>query len=182
LDDQIRLHQRLIAAEIGFINPSYPWKGESASKEKNMETELRRVLEVAYPGEQARYFLPISIGSTPETADEGMALILNGTKTLTSSPFWDYPDGKIPFVGALAVLLDGSRRPRGIVETTRVEIMPFGAITEEMAYAYGEGERTVEWWRRGMEAFYRASAERHNAVLTDDTLLIWEWFTVVHRL
>jgi uncharacterized protein YhfF len=147
-----------------------------------MEAELRRVLEAAYPGEQARYFLPISIGSTPETADWGAALILNGTKTLTSSPFWDYPDGKIPFVGALAVLLDGSRRPRGIVETTRVEIMPFGAITEEMAWAYGEGERTVEWWRRVMEAFYRASAEGHKAVFTDDTSLIWEWFTVVHRL
>jgi uncharacterized protein YhfF len=115
---------------------------KAASEEKDMEAELRRVLEAAYPGEQARYFLPISIGSTPEAADGGAALILNGTKTLTSSPFWDYPDGKIPFVGALAVLLDGSRRPRGIVETTRVEIMPFGAITEEMAWAYGEGERT----------------------------------------
>jgi ASCH domain len=58
------------------------------------------------------------------------------------------------------VLLDGSRQPRGIVETTQVEIMPFGAITEEMARAYGEGERTVEWWRRVMGAFYRASAAR----------------------
>jgi uncharacterized protein YhfF len=147
-----------------------------------MEAELRRVLEAAFPGEAARYFLPMSIGSAPEHADEGAVLILNGTKTLTSSPFWDYPDGKIPFVGALGVLLDGSQRPRGIVETTRVEIMPFAAITEEMAHAYGEGKRTVEWWRRVMGAFYRASAARHNAVLTDDTPRIWEWFAVVHRL
>jgi len=80
------------------------------------------------------------------------------------------------------VLLDGSRRPRGIVETTRVEIMPFGAITEEMARAYGEGEQTVEWWRQVMGEFYRTSAARHGEVLTNDTRLIWEWFTVVHRL
>ena len=147
-----------------------------------MEAKARRVLEVAFPGEEARYFLPFSIGSTPETADEGATLILNGTKTLTSSPFWHYPDGKLPFVGALAVLLDGSGKPRGIVETTRIEIMPFGAITEEMALAYGEGEQTVEWWRRVMGEFYKASAARHGEVLTDDTRLIWEWFTVVHRL
>jgi uncharacterized protein YhfF len=147
-----------------------------------MEVEVRRVLEATFPGEEARYFLPMSIGSTPETADEGATLILNGMKTLTSSPFWDYPDSKIPFVGALSVLLDGSRRPRGIGETTRVEIMPLGAITEEMARAYGEGERTVEWWRRVMGAFYTASATRHSAVLTDDTPHIWEWFAVVHRL
>jgi len=147
-----------------------------------MEAELWHVMVAAFPGEAARYFLPMSIGSTPEAADEGAVLILNGTKTLTSSPFWDYPDGKIPFVGALSVLLDGSRRPRGIVETTRVQIMPFGAITEAMARAYGEGECTVEWWRRVMGAFYRASAAHHNAILTDDTPHIWEWFTVVHRL
>ena len=100
-----------------------------------MEAKLRRVLEASFPGEGARYFLPMSIGSAPEHADEGAALILNGTKTLTSSPFWDYADGKVPFVGGLSVLLDGSQRPRGIVETTRVEILPFAAITEEMARA-----------------------------------------------
>jgi uncharacterized protein YhfF len=155
---------------------------KAASEEKDMEAKLRQVLEAAYPGEEARYFLPMSIGSAPETADEGAVLILNGTKTLTSSPFWDYPDGKLPFVGALGVLLDGSQRPRGIVETTRVEIMPIGAITEEMARAYGEGERTVEWWRRVMGAFYSASAAHHNAILTDDTPHIWEWFTLVLRL
>jgi uncharacterized protein YhfF len=110
---------------------------KAASEEKVMEAKLRQVLEAAYPGEGTRYFLPMSIGNAPETADEGAVLILNGTKTLTSSPFWDYPDGKIPFVGALSVLLDGAHRPRGIVETTRVEIMPFQAITDEMAQAYG---------------------------------------------
>ena len=51
-----------------------------------------------------------------------------------------------------------------------------------MARAYGEGERTVEWWRRAMGAFYKASAARHNAILTDETPHIWEWFTVIHRL
>ena len=70
--------------------------GRGISEEKDMEAELRHVLEATFPGEAARYFLPMSIGSTPETADEGAVLILNGTKTLTSSPFWDYPDGKIP--------------------------------------------------------------------------------------
>jgi uncharacterized protein YhfF len=163
-------------ANLSISAPTVGFEGD------DMEEELRRVLEVAFPGEGARYFLPISIGSTPETAEEGAMLILNGTKTLTSSPFWDYPDGRIPFVGALAVLLDGSRQPRGIVETTRVEIMPFGAITEEMARAYGEGERTVEWWGRVIGAFYRASAARHGEALTDDTSLIWEWLTVALRL
>ncbi len=149
---------------------------------KRMEAELQLILTAAFPGSESRHFAPMWIGSAPDHADEGAALILNGTKSLTSSPFWDYPDGKIPFEGALCVLLDGSRQPRAIIETTKVKIMPFGSITPEMARAYGEGERTVEWWRRVMGEYYRASATRNGAVLTDDTPHIWEWFEVVRRL
>jgi uncharacterized protein YhfF len=147
-----------------------------------VDAALRQILEAAFPGQEARHFMPMSIGSTPEDANEGATLILNGTKTLTSSPFWEYPDGTIPFNGALSVLLDGARQPRAIIETTTIEILPFGALTEDMAQAYGEGARTVEWWRRAMGNFYRASAARHGATLTDDTPLIWEWFEVAHRL
>src|SRR5689334_1269824 len=102
--------------QVGILFSHAP---TTAPEENDVEAKLRRVVETAFPGEEARYFIPFSIGSTPETADEGATLILNGTKTLSSSPFWDYPDGKLPFVGALAVMLDGSRKPRGIVETTR---------------------------------------------------------------
>jgi uncharacterized protein YhfF len=147
-----------------------------------MDEELRRVLEQAFPGEGARYFSPMSIGSTPEHADEGAMLILSGVKTLTSSPFWDYPDGKIPFVGALSVLLDGARKARAIVETTSVEIMPFRAIDENRAQDYGEGERTADWWKIAMGKYYQASAARHGAAFTEDTPIIWEWFVVARRL
>ena len=156
--------------------------GSEKGRANHVDGELRRVLESAYPGEEARYFSPMSVGSAPECADEGAVLILNGVKTLTSSAFWNYPDGKIPFVGALSVLVDGAGRPRGIVETTRVQIMPFQAITEDMAQDYGEGERTADWWKRVMGQFYQTSATRHGVAFTDDTALIWEWFVVVRRL
>jgi uncharacterized protein YhfF len=147
-----------------------------------VEPALGRILASAFPGEAARYFLPMSVGSAPEHADEGAALILNGTKTLTSSLVWDYADGKLPFEGALSVLLNGLRQPCAIVATTRVKIMPFAAITEEMARAYGEGERTIEWWLRAMGEFYGAAAVRHSAVLTKETPLIWEWSVVMRYL
>jgi uncharacterized protein YhfF len=147
-----------------------------------MDAELRRVLEAAFPGEETRYFAPMSIGSTPSDADAGAAAILNGTKTATSSPFWEYPDGKIPFVGALSILLDGQGRACAIVETNRVEIMPFGSADENFARAYGEGDRTLDWWRSEIGAWYRASATRHGEDFSDDTLIIGEWIAVVRRL
>ncbi len=147
-----------------------------------MDAELRHVLEAAFPGEETRYFTPMSIGSTPPDADAGVAAILNGIKTTTSSPFWDYPDGKIPFVGALSILLDGQGRARAIVETERIEIMPFGLVDEAFARAYGEGDRTLEWWRSEIGAWYRESATRHNEDFSNDTLIIGEWIAVVRHL
>ena len=69
------------------------------------QDERRSVLE-----EQSR---PIAIGSDPAHADEGAAAPWNGVRTTASSGFWDWPDGRIPFVGALRALLDGQNRMRG---------------------------------------------------------------------
>jgi hypothetical protein len=69
---------------------------EGRGKADHMDAELRRVLEGAYPGEEARYFSPMSIGSAPEHADEGVGLILNGVKTtdllrVLELPRWQNP-------------------------------------------------------------------------------------------
>ena len=147
-----------------------------------MMSGSRGVLEAAFPHEAARYFIPMSIGNSPSTADTGAAAILDGIKTATSSAHWDYPDGRIPFAGALSVLLDGQGRACAIVETERVAIIPFGAVDDDFARAYGEGDRTLAWWRSEMGAWYRASAARHGEDFSDDTPIICEWIAVVRRL
>jgi uncharacterized protein YhfF len=147
-----------------------------------MNSDTRRVLEIAFPGEESRYYEPMSIGDTPVAADEGAAAILSGDKTATSSARWQYPDGRIPFVGALSVLLDGSGRARAIVETVRVEIIPFGSVERDFAHAYGEGARTLDWWRSEVGAWYRAAAARHGDDFSDETPIICEWIAVARRL
>jgi uncharacterized protein YhfF len=147
-----------------------------------MDTDLIRVLRAVFPGEEARYFSPMSIGSTPADAETGAAAILDGIKTATSSASWDYPDGCLPFAGALSVLLDGQGRARAVVETGRFEIMPFGAVDEDFARAYGEGDRTLGWFRAEMGAWYREAAARRGEDFTDGTPIICEWIAVVRRL
>lgn len=140
------------------------------------------ILEASFPGESARFFLSMRIGGTPELADCGAALILDGTKTATSSRFSDYPDGRIPFAGALSVLLDGRERPVGIVETIRVETVRFRDVTEAMARAYGEGERRLAWWRREIGAWYRDKAAREGSRFSEDDAILWEWIALARRL
>jgi uncharacterized protein YhfF len=140
------------------------------------------LLEAAFPGQGARFYLAMRIGGTLEQADDGAAAILDGTKTATSSPFWEYPDGRIPFVGALSVLLDGRGVPVGIVQTTGVETVRFREVTEDMARAYGEDERTLSWWRRVIGDWYREKAAREGQRFTEHDPILWEWIAVVRRL
>jgi hypothetical protein len=80
------------------------------TEECDVDPTFTEILATAFPGEQPRYFLPMSIGTTTADADEGATLILNGTKTATSSPFWEYPDGRIPFAGSRSDASPGSCR------------------------------------------------------------------------
>jgi uncharacterized protein YhfF len=146
-----------------------------------MSDQRHDILAAAFPGQDSRFFLAMSIGGTPELTDSGAALVLDGTKTATSSAFWDYADGRIPFVGALSVLLDGQGQPVGIVETVGVERVRFRDVTEEMARAYGEGERTLQWWRRVIGDWYRNKAARDGQLFSEDVHILWERIAVVRR-
>jgi uncharacterized protein YhfF len=145
-------------------------------------SDWQAALEAAFPGAEERYFAPMSIGNTRASADRGAELILGGIKTTTSSAHWEYPDGRIPFAGALSVLLDGDGRARAIIETERVEMVPFGEVDEAFAHAYGEGERTLSWWRAEIGASYQQEATRRGESFSDDYPLICEWLKVVWRL
>ncbi|MEB2846508.1 ASCH domain-containing protein [Endobacterium cereale] len=138
-----------------------------------------KIIAETMPGREDQCFGPISIGSSPVSADEGARLILDGIKTATSSPFWEFPDGKIPYKGALSVLLDGRGEARAIVETSSVDIVPFNQVSEEFAFAYGEGDRSMTWFRSKIGDWYRSYAASSGNPFTEDTPVICERITVV---
>lgn len=136
------------------------------------------VLSAVVPEWRARWFAPMKIGGTPEAADEGARLILEGTKTATCCAPWE----EAPFPGALSVLLDGRDRPRAVVETREVAARPFGALGAEFAQAYGEGDPTLERFRREIGGFYASEFADRGLTFGDDSLLVTERFRLIHRL
>lgn len=147
-----------------------------------MTARSTEILQRHFPDRRADHFQPMSIGVTPAHKDEGARLILEGRKTLTSSPAWEWSEEEPPFVGALSVLLDGRDMACAILETTAVELQRIGDFSEALARAYGEGDRTLAWWRRETWPIYSQMAEENGQILTEDTLLYLEWFKVIKRL
>lgn len=98
-----------------------------------------------------------AFGATPEHADGLLSLVLEGTKTGTASPLWEYEEENdpVPGVGELSIILDGRGRPCALIETTAVTIVPFDEVTEEHARSEGEGDRTLAAWRQIHERYWR---------------------------
>jgi uncharacterized protein YhfF len=102
-----------------------------------------------------------SFGGTPEMADQLLALVLAGTKTAGASQLWDYEAAgdPLPEVGDLSIVLDGSEVPRALVRTSDVRVVPFDEVDEEHARLEGEGDLTLDYWRRAHEWFWTTYPE-----------------------
>ncbi|MBD8080440.1 ASCH domain-containing protein [Cellulosimicrobium arenosum] len=96
-----------------------------------------------------------SFGDNPDLADVLVAAVLSGAKTATSSSAWEYDDATpFPEKGELSILLDGGGRPRALVRTTSVDVVPFAEVDGDFALAEGEDDGSVEAWREGHRRYF----------------------------
>ena len=100
-----------------------------------------------------------SFGGTADQADELLGLVLSGIKTATSSALWSYEaeDEPLPTVGELSIVCDGQGRPRALLRLTDVTVTVLDDVPERHAFAEGEGDRTLAYWRRAHEDFFRSN-------------------------
>lgn len=102
-----------------------------------------------------------AFGATPDQADELLELVLDGTKTGTASSLWDfeYSGDPLPVVGEYSIILDAQAAPRALIETTSVDVVAFGEVSDEHARAEGEGDRSLSAWREIHEWYWRNHSE-----------------------
>lgn len=120
-----------------------------------------------------------SFGSTPEQADELLGLVLDGTKTATSSARADYDDEEepLPEPGMLGIVLDGAGHPRALVVTTEAQVVPFDQVDADHAREEGEGDGSLEHWR---EVHERVFTEGAAGGFQTDMLVVLERFRVLY--
>jgi uncharacterized protein YhfF len=119
--------------------------------------------------------------------DRLLAAVLRGEKTATSSLAVEYLSGEpLPQVGQRLTLVDHDGRPHGVVETTRVAIIPLNLVGDDVAHDEGEGFADATEWRRDHEAFWadvahlvRAEAGDPDWQLCDAEPVVVHWFLLV---
>ena len=120
-----------------------------------------------------------AFGDDPDTLAE---LVRTGVKTATASayPFCELEGEELPKAGEYSMILDTKDEAVCIICTTRVYVTPYREVTAEQAWKEGEGDRSLDYWRRVHEAFFRKELEEAGLIFTEDMGVVCEEFEVVY--
>ncbi|PCI09408.1 ASCH domain-containing protein [bacterium] len=122
-------------------------------------------------------------GDSPKMADELLVPILEGKKTATCGALWEWEHEKeTPLEpGYLAAIIDGSGNARCIIETVSVVLTPYNEVDAKFAFDEGEGDRTLEHWRKVHWEFFSRTLPRIGKEPSQDMPLLCERFRVIYR-
>lgn len=116
-----------------------------------------------------------------EDADTCLRLVLEGKKRATAASVLEYErvGDPIPKPGDCSVVTDFDGVAKAVIRTTHVEIKRFADVDEEFARAEGEGDLTLEWWRKAHRAYFLRMLKDTPELVNDDLLIACEHFEVV---
>lgn len=92
----------------------------------------------------------------PTDADHLAELVKSGIKRATTSLYHWYHNGgePLPKEGEYSLILNGLGEAQCLIQTQSVEILPFEQVTAEFAATEGEGDGSLEYWRRAHISFF----------------------------
>ena len=121
-----------------------------------------------------------SFGAEPDLLAE---LVASGEKTATSSayPLYALENEPLPKVGVHDVILDSKGEAVCVIQTKKVYVIPFKEVTAEHAYKEGEGDKSLDFWRKVHEKFFTECMEEVDLKFTSDMEVVCEEFEVVYK-
>ena len=122
-------------------------------------------------------------GDNPKLAEELAQLVVSGIKTGTCSALWEWQaeGNPIPQPGLISIVLDGQDQPICIIETTEVLVCRFNAVDEEFAHAEGEGDLSLEYWRKAHTKFFSRVLPKVGREFSENMPLVCERFKLIYK-
>jgi uncharacterized protein YhfF len=128
------------------------------------------------------FYEAFHFGDSEALAQELADLVLAGSKRATAGALWSFEAAgkRLPRPGDLSVVTAWDGRPLCVIRTTRVELMPFDAVSAEFAAAEGEGDGSLAFWRRVHTAYFGRECARIGRLFAKDMPVCCERFELVH--
>lgn len=122
------------------------------------------------------------IGDSEQLSNELIGLIRSGPKRATASLLWmnEAEAEPVPAPGDMEILVESSGRPALVLRYERVDVVPFDEVTEAYAFAEGEGDRSLKFWREVHWAFFSRECAQLGLQPSQRMPVICATFEVMH--
>jgi uncharacterized protein YhfF len=120
-------------------------------------------------------------GDSHEMARELAGLVLAERKNATASlAAWNglHPE-MVPVVGVFSVVTDFEGVPLCVIVTTEIREIPFRDVDAEFAADEGEGDLSLEYWRRVHRDYFTREAAANGISFDEDSIICCERFKLV---
>ena len=123
-------------------------------------------------------------GDTAALSTELLDLIKSGRKRAGTGLLWAYEhDGEpIAATGDIEIVVDHRNQPALITRIVRSEIVAFNEVNAEYAAIEGEGDGSLDYWRKGHWNFFSRECRRIGKEPTKTMPVICNVFEVLHVL
>jgi len=130
-----------------------------------------------------RFFEAFHFSDNEATANELADLVLAGVKRATAALVWSFESagGSPPKPGALSVVTYWDGTPACVIETQGVNVLPFEQVSTEFAASEGEGDGSLEYWRRAHWSYFGRECTRIGRAISLAMPVACEQFYVVYR-
>lgn len=124
-----------------------------------------------------------SFAGNKSITDELLALYFIGKKTAGSSIVEDFlaAGDPLPQKGNFWIFLNSKEEPCCILKTVNVKIHKFQEVPVEIAIAEGEGDLSLDYWRKIHSELYNPFLHSWGLSCIEDATVITEFFRIVYR-
>ena len=145
---------------------------------KSVQNLWKRFIE-AYPA-YTNHKMPHSgnFGDNEKDAAQLANLVKQGIKRATSHSLLglQYRKDPLPKIDDLFIVTDWLDNAQCIVKTTSVKLIPFFAIHAEHARMEGEGDKSLDYWKKVHWEYYTRELEAFGRVPRDGMIVVFERF------
>lgn len=124
-----------------------------------------------------------NFAGSKEITDDLLELYLCGRKTAGSSIVEDYESSgdSLPKVGNYWIYLNSKDEPSCILRTEKVVQNNFNDVPLEIAVAEGEGDLSLEYWRRVHKEIYSPHLSDWDLSNIEEATVVTEFFKLVFK-
>lgn len=116
-----------------------------------------------------------------EAPDKLAELVLQGIKTATCSAYdlYQVNNEPLPEAGDYSIILNSDEEAVCIIRTLKVYVTEFSKVSEEHAFKEGEGDRSLDYWRKVHIDFLTNELASVNIAFDESKKVVCEEFEVI---